>query len=191
MDPNSILPYYFLAIYHRRVGYAEGAQAALWEALLRDPENAALRVEMAQAFLDLRDYPHAEEWYRAAVEVAPGDLEFHLMLVRFFLDHLYRVEEGGVPAAEAAVALAPDDARVYDLLGWAYHLAGRPTEGQQALSQALALDPGLASAYYHLGSLHATMGRRQLANHNLQRAVDLDTVGAYRARAQALLSDLD
>jgi tetratricopeptide (TPR) repeat protein len=191
MDPSSILPYYFLGIYHRRVGYAEGAQAALWEALLRDPENAALRVEMAQTFLDLRDYPHAEEWYRAAVEVAPDDLEFHLMLVRFFLDHLYRVEEGGVPAAEAAVALAPDDARVYDLLGWAYHLAGRPTEGQQALNQALALDPDLVSAYYHLGSLHATMGRRKLANLNLQRAVDLDRVGSYRARAQALLSDLD
>jgi tetratricopeptide (TPR) repeat protein len=191
LDPDSVLAYYFLGVHHRQVGNVESAQAALWEALLRDPENASLRVEMAQAFLDLGDYAQAEEWFRAAAEVTPGDVEFHLMLVSFYVDHLYRVEDGGVPAAAAAVALAPGDARAHDLLGWAYYLAGRSVEGRQALERALVQDPGLVSAHFHLGNLYANGGQTELARQHLQRAADLDTVGYYRNRAQMLLDDLD
>jgi Flp pilus assembly protein TadD len=190
LNPDSVLTYYFLGVHHRRAGNAERAQAALWEALRRDPDNAALRVEMAEAFVDRADYPHAEEWYRGAVEVAREDVEFHLLLAHFYLDHLYRIEEGGLAAAQAAVALAPDDPRAYDLLGWAYHLVGRQVEAIQALNQALKLDPGLASAHYHLGSLYTSTGQRDLARQHLQRAADLDTGGYYRDRAELLLNGL-
>jgi Flp pilus assembly protein TadD len=190
LDPDATLAYYFLGTHHRLVGNVEAAQAALWEAILRDPENAALRVEMAEAFLDLSNYAQAEEWYQGAVEVASDDVDFHLLLAAFYLRHLYRVAEGGLPAAQAAVALAPGDARAHDLLGWAYHLTGRPIEAQQALSQALALAPDLVSAHYHLGSLYATSGQRELARRHLQRAADLDTGGYYRSRAEAVLRDL-
>jgi len=190
LNPDSTLAYYFLGVHRRRLGNIEGAQAALWEAFRRDPENAALRVEMAEAFVDRGDYAHAEEWYRGAVEAAPENVEFHLLLVHFYLDHLYRIEAGGLPAAEAAVALAPADPRVHDLLGWAYHLAGRQVEAVQALNQALQLEPDLVSAHFHLGSLYATTGQRDLARQHLQRAADLDTAGYYRDRAESLLNDL-
>ena len=188
LDPDSALAYYFLGVHHRQVGNVEDGQAALWEALLRDPDNAALYVEMAEAFVDLGDYSHAEEWYRGAVEVAPENLEFHLILAHFYFDHLYRVEEGGLPAAEAAVALGPVDPRPHDLLGWGHYLAGKPLEGERFLLQALILEPDLASAHYHLGSLYTRSGQRVLARQHLQRAADLDTEGYYRAHAEALLS---
>jgi protein O-GlcNAc transferase len=190
LDPDSALAYYFLGLHDRQVGNLDAAQVALWEALRRDPENAAMRVAMGQTFADLGDYPHAEEWYRGAVEVAPEDLNFHLLLVHFYLDHLYRVEAGGLPAAQAAAALAPDDARTQDLLGWAYHLAGRHAEGELALTQALALDPDLVSAHYHLGSLLSSIGQQESARQHLQRAADLDTTGYYRLRAETLLAEL-
>ena len=189
LDPDSVLAHYFLALHWQGLGYVAGAQAELWEALRHDPENAALRVEMAETFVRLGDYAQADEWYQGAVEAAPDDVEFHLLLAHFYLDHLYRVEQGGLPAAQAAVELAPDDARAYDLLGWAYHLAGRPMEAQQALSRALVLDPDLASAHYHLGSLYAATGRPALARQHLQRAADLDTEGYVRRRAEALLNE--
>jgi len=191
LDPESVLVRYFLGTHHLQVGNVERAQAELWPALVRDPENAALRVAMAEAFLALGDYATAEEWYRGAVEVAPEDLDFHLALVHFYLDHIYRIEERGVPAAEAAAALAPADARTQDLLGWAYHLAGRYTEGTRALERALALDPDLVSALYHLGSLYATVGRRDLAREYLSRAADLDTGGYYRQRAERMLAEIE
>jgi len=192
LDPDLVLAHYFLGIHHRQLGDVEEAQSVLWQGLVLDPENAALRVQMAEAYLDLGDYGGAEEWYQGAVEVVPEDqrFDFQLMLAHFYLDHLYRVVEGGVPAAEAAVALAPGDARAQDLLGWAYHLAGRHAEAEQTLVQALALAPDLVSARYHLGSLYASTGRPDLARQHLQRAADLDTGGYYRERAEALLRDL-
>jgi tetratricopeptide (TPR) repeat protein len=193
LDPESALAHYFLGLHHRQVGSPERAQDALWEALLRDPENAAMRVAMAETFVDLGDYPHAEEWYRGAVDVASEGqrVAFQLLLVHFYLDHLYQVQERGMSAAEAAVALAPDDARTHDLLGWAGYLTGRLAEAEQALIQSLSLDPDLVSAHYHLGALYVTTSQQDLARQRLQRAVDLDTTGYYRARAEQLLDELD
>jgi superkiller protein 3 len=189
LDPDSALAYYFLGVHERQVGNVETAQATLWEALLRDPDNAALYVEMGQAFVELGDYAHAEEWYAKAVEIVPRDVEFHLALVHFYLDHLYRVEEEGLPAAQAADALAPGDPRIQDLLGWAHYLTGSPADSERFLLRALDLDPDLVSAQYHLGSLYVRSGQRDLARQHLQRAADLDTQGYYRARAEALLAD--
>jgi Flp pilus assembly protein TadD len=191
LDGDSVLVYYFLGTHQRLVGNVKDAQATLWQALLRDPENAALRVEMAEAFVDQGDYPTAEEWYRGALEVASEEVDFHLILTHFYLDHLYRVAEGGVPAAQALVSMAPGDARAHDLLGWAYHLAGQQGEAEMALLQALSLDPTLPSAHFHLGNVYLLTGQRELARRHLQRAADWDTDGFYRERAQLLLNELD
>ncbi|MGD8820184.1 MAG: tetratricopeptide repeat protein, partial [Anaerolineae bacterium] len=91
----------------------------------------------------------------------------------------------------AAVDLAPEDARAYDLLGWAYHLAGRHAEAQRAFLRSLALDPDLPSAHYHLGSLYLSIGQRNRAREHLQRASDLDTHGFLRRRAELLLLELE
>ncbi|MBN1660811.1 MAG: tetratricopeptide repeat protein [Anaerolineae bacterium] len=190
LDPHSVLAYYFLGLHNKQVGNLPAAQAALWEAAQRDPQNAAVRVEMAEAFVALGEYDQAEEWYVGAVETAPGDIEFQLLLTHFYLDHLYRVEQGGLPAAQAAVALAPHDPRTHDLLGWALFLAGRATESTRALEQALELDPHLTTAHYHIGMVYARTGQVEAARRHLQRAVDLDTLGAYRERAMQLLADL-
>lgn len=190
LDPEAPLVYFFLGVHHRLVGNVEKAQAVLWQGLLRDPENAGLRAEMARAFESLAQYDRAEEWYRGAAEVAPDDAGFALVLAQFYVNHVYRIEEAGLGAALAAVALAPSQPGAHDLLGWAYCLAGQPTEGEQALLQALALDPDLASAHFHLGSLYARLGRADLARQHLQRAADLDTTGYYRQRAQLLRAGL-
>ena len=88
------------------------------------------------------------------------------------------------------MAASPSEPRAHDLLGWAYFLAGLPAEGEQALLQALELDPELASAHFHLGSLYARTGRVELARRHLQRAVDVDRSGYYRQRARLLSTDL-
>jgi tetratricopeptide (TPR) repeat protein len=191
LDGDSTLVHYFLGTHHRLVGNLDDAQEALWQALLNDPDNAALRAEMGGAFADQGDYPAAEEWYAGAVASAPEEVDFHFMLVHFYLDHLYRVQDGGLPAAQALLALAPDDARSHDLLGWAYHLSGQHDESLVALGEALARDPDLASAHFHLGSVYVTLGQHDAARRHLQRTIDLDTDGYYRDRAERILLDLD
>ncbi|MFN2184986.1 MAG: tetratricopeptide repeat protein, partial [Anaerolineae bacterium] len=79
----------------------------------------------------------------------------------------------------------------YDLLGWAYHLSGQQDEAISTLREALDRDPGLVSAQFHLGSLYAGAGQVELARQHLQRAIDLDTGGYYRERAELILKDLE
>ena len=191
LDPDLTIAHYFLAIHHRQVGNIPEAQAILWETLQREPDNAALRAEMAKCFEELPDYAQAEEWYQGAAEAAPDDPGFQLLLAQFYVDHLYRIEKAAVSAAQQAVDMAPEDPAAHDLLGWAHVLTGEPVEGEQSLRQALALDPGLVSAHFHLGSLYSQAGSRAQARHYLQRAVDLDTTGFYRERAQAVLDGLE
>jgi tetratricopeptide (TPR) repeat protein len=191
LDAESALAYYFLGIHERQVGNLQAARDDVWQALQWDPENAALRAEMARAYEEEPDYALAEEWYQGAVEAAPEDAGFRLLLAQFYVNHIYRIEEAGVPAAEAAVAAVPLEPRAHDLLGWAYALAGRTAEAEAQLARALVQDPGLVSAHFHLGSLYLRTGRRDQARQHLQRAADLDTGGFFRARAEALLLRLE
>lgn len=191
IDVGEAMAYYFLGLHERDVGRLKKAQEAFEQALRLDPENAAFHVEMAETFLLLGDYDHAEEWYQAAADLEGDNVDLNLLLTRFYLDRLYRVMDGGLPAAQSTVALAPENAQAHDLLGWAYYLTGRPLEAQQSLATALSLDPHLVSAHYHLGSVYATTGPQALARQHLQRAADLDTEGYYRRRALAILADLE
>jgi len=183
--------YYFLGIHHRQMGDVKEAQAVLWQGLVRDSQNAALRVQMAEAYLDLSDYKGAEEWYRGAVDAAPEDqrFDFQLILAHFYLDHLYHVVEGGVPAAEEAVALAPGDARAQDLLVGPI-TSPAAIRGRAGACQGVSAGPRSGERPLHLGSLYASTGRPDPARQHLQRAADLDTGGYYRERAEALLRDL-
>ena len=190
LDPEAPLAYFFLGVHHREMGNIEAAQRVLSQGLQRDPENSALLAEMGRTFEALSQHDRAEEWYRAAAEGAPTDAGFALLLAQFYVDHLYRIRDAGLAAARTAVALAPSEAGAYDLLGWAYCLADRPGQGEQVLLQALALEPNLASAHFHLGSLYARIDQTDLARHHLRRAADLDTTGYYRQRAQLLNAEL-
>jgi len=186
LAPKSPLGYYFLAVVHRSEGYLP---TALWEfrrSLRLDPSNAAVYADIGDTYGRMRQYLAAGEWYQTAVEVAPGEADFRLLLAQFYVDVLPRAEEG-LAAARGAVGLAPDDALAQDLLGWAHYLAGNSVEARVALERALRLDPDFARGYYHLGVVCAQLGDEDKAQWAYERAIDLDSHGLYRDRAIAEL----
>jgi tetratricopeptide (TPR) repeat protein len=188
LQPDLVLGHYFLGSYYRAQGLDSLAEEEFWTALHRDPRNAALCSEMALIYLERGDYTTAEEWMVAAVERAPRDPAFQLLLARFYVDHAYRVKEKGIEAARRAVELAPQSAEAHDLLGWAYFLNGDLSLAEESLRRALELDGELAAAHYHLGALLEARGKRAEARVAYQRAADLDTTGLYRERAERALS---
>ncbi len=52
------------------------------------------------------------------------------------------------------------------------------------------MEPDLARAHYHLGALYAARGDVEAAQREYQRAIDLDTEGFYRQRAEKALEEL-
>ncbi len=186
-DSKNPLGYYVLGLLHRSEGYLS---TALWDfkrSLELDPSNAAVYAEMADTYQRRSDYRAAEEWYRAAVTVAPTEPGFHLLLAQFYVDVVPRPEAGLAAAKEAAV-LAPQDPMARDLLGWAHYLAGDLHGAKEALQEALSLDPEFARAYYHLGVVSSQLGDLDTAVWAYQRATDLDTTGQFRAKATRELS---
>lgn len=186
LAPKYPLTYYFLGLLHRSDGYLP---TALWEfrrCLRLDPWNAATYVSMGETHQRLGQYVTAAQWYAAAVEVAPEEVEFSLLLAQFYVDGLPRTEEA-LEAAQRAADIAPDNPVAQELLGWARYLSGDLEGAQAALERALSLDPDFARAYYHLGVVYSRIGEDDSTQRAYERAIDLDSDGVYRQRALAEL----
>jgi len=186
--PEWPLGHYLLGLYYRQQGAYDFAVEEFRVALSLDPGNAQAWADLGQTYVAQGQYLMAEEALAKAVESAPEDVTFHLALVHFYADHTFRVGERGLAAAQAAADLAPDNPQVRDLLGWMYFLAGDPRQARLHLDSALHLDPELASAYYHLGVVRKALGQTEAARFAFLRAIDLDTDGFYRKRAQKATS---
>lgn len=188
-DPKNPLAHYFLGRVHRSEGYLP---TALWDfrrSLDLDPSNAAAYAEVAGTYERMSQFSAAEEWYQAAVAVAPDEAGFQLLLAQFYVD-VVPDQAAGLAAAEKAAFLAPDDPVAQDLLGWAQHLNGALDEARDALERAISLDPAFARAYYHLGVVCSQLGDRETALRAYQRAADLDTEGLYRTKASRDLAGM-
>jgi superkiller protein 3 len=182
-DPESALPLYSQGLYLRQQGALKAAEALFKQAVELDPENAAFYVEMGETKAQKGELSTAEIWYAAATQVAEDDLQFRLLQAKFYANWGYRMAEAGIPAAQAIIEADKNNAEAYDLLGWMQFLTGAPQGGEASLRQALALNPNLISAHYHLARQLEAMGRQAEAVEEYQRVVDWDTSGAFRDRA--------
>lgn len=93
-----------------------------------------------------------------------------------------------VTAAEAAVALAPQNGSHRALLGQAYLVAGRFTSAQQVLTEALTLEPGNGGAALNLALAQIALGEWMPARQTLETHADHIPV-ADRGLALALAGD--
>jgi tetratricopeptide (TPR) repeat protein len=182
-DPNSPLPLYFQGLYLRQQGALRAAEDLFKQAITLDPDNAAFYVEMGQTKAQRGELSTAEIWYQAAVEVSKNDPQFQLLQAKFYANWGYRMAEAGIATAEAIIETDKNNAEAYDLLGWMQFLTGAPEGGEAALRQALALNPDLISAHYHLARELEVKGRNTEAAAEYQYVVNWDASGNFRDRA--------
>jgi tetratricopeptide (TPR) repeat protein len=186
--PESAVAHAFLGLHYDRLGDIARARGHYETAYDLAPNNPAICVEIGQTWVAEGRYEVAGVWLREAVSLQPEAPEFAEILARFYLDHTITSEGRAVEATEALLALSPEDAVAHDLRGWAAVHFGDYEAAEKHLWRAIALDPQLASAHYHLGVLRNDQGRQDEADRAFARAVDLDTTGALsrlveRARA--------
>lgn len=177
LAPRSVVARTFLGLHYDRLGAFSAARAQYEAAYDLDPDNPAVCVEIGQTWAAEGRYPAAEVWLRTAVSLRPSDPVLWEILARFYVDHNITTQGRAVEAAEMLVELVPDDARAYDLRGWAAFQAGDYGGAEENLARAVSLDPALTSAYYHLGLLRMAQGASQEAREAFVRALDLDTTG--------------
>ena len=190
MDSNSAQNYHFLGMLYLNRGWTYSAVEALGKAYELDPGNPALAADIAQAYMDAGAYEEAESWYEEVVELAPLDGRYALLQAAFHIDHAYHVQDKGLPAAERALALLPDEAIAHDLYGWGLFLSGAVTQARVTLEEALALDAQRAMTHFHLAQVYARLGGVSLARAHYQRVMDLDAGDTLRPQAERDLLSL-
>jgi len=183
LDPNSSVVRGLRGLYFQRVGNHREALIEYQAAARLEPENPAWFISIGEQFSKLGDLILALEAYKYTTVLMPDDAEAWRLLAGFCAQNNINVKDVGVPAAQKAVTLTPNDPLALDMLGWLLVLDGRYYEAETKLTEALVLDSQLASAHFHLGLLYLQTDERQPMFDHLVQARDLGS-----AEAEALLN---
>lgn len=177
LTPNSVVAHLFMGLHYDRQGDWAAARAEYEAAYDLDPQNPAICIEIGGTWAAEDNYVAAEIWLGEAVRLQPDDPALWEVLARFYLDCGITGEGQSIEAADRLLALSPDSALAYDLRGWAALQSGDYRVAEEHLTKAIARDPMLAEAHYHLGLLWQMLGKSRQAREAFTRAVDLDTTG--------------
>jgi tetratricopeptide (TPR) repeat protein len=179
LAPRSPTVLALTGLYWDRHASPDLARSYYEQAYEQDGENIALCFEIAASYAAAGEYTAAEVWLLNAVRIAPDNPLTWQMLAHFYLDSGIGADASGLSAAQRLLELTPNSAQAHDLLGWAHYLAEEDEQSEAQLVEALALDPTLASAHFHLGRLHARQGRYAEAAQDYRRAADCDIEGQW------------
>jgi len=118
------------------------------------------------------DYPMAESYYEAALDVFPGRFD-----IRNNLGSVYLAQSRWADAEDTFRALTREPTystpgHAHNNLGWALYEQGRTREAIDQFEMALMFQPDLCLAWNNAGLAWAEMGNAIEARHYLQNAVD-------------------
>ena len=110
--------------------------------------------------------------YERAVELSPNDPQILIRngsrLAELTGDYAHAIRFG-----DCAIAIDPNDASLYDQLGFIYLRAGDLPEAARYLKEAIRLDPGAYNHYLDLATFEYLNGNRIAARDNLDRTVQI------------------
>ena len=152
-----------------------------------EPTNPAWQASIGDAYFKGGDMVSALTAYQHATELAPQDATYWRLLAVFCADNGVHVEDIGLPAAQKAVDLAPDDPSALDALGWSYFSSGRYANAEQILLDVISRFPNYLSARIHLAMTYLAQGNRTAAFNELTYVHDSDVNGADGLFAEQLI----
>jgi len=173
LNPNSVVVHTLRGLYFQRVGNNREALAEFQAAAVQQPDDPALYISIGESYSKLGDMIRALEAYQYAATLTPGEINYWRLLAQFCAQNNIHVKDVGIPAAQRAVVLQPDNSDLQDQLGWLLLLDARYPEAERTLLHALELDSQNAFAHFHLGMLYLQLEDRDAAQAHLVSARDL------------------
>ncbi|ABC36978.1 tetratricopeptide repeat protein [Burkholderia thailandensis] len=155
-NPANADALHLFGVLRHQQGRHEEAADLVGRAVELRPNDAALQLNLGNAFKALGRLDDAIERFRNALTLAP---EFPL--AHYNLGNAYAAQErhdDAVDAFQRALALAPGDASIHNNLGNALNALGRHGDALAAFRRALELRPGHAGAHNNLGMALAALG---------------------------------
>ena len=138
--------------------YQDKAISEFQEILKTNPDNAAASRGLGYAYLRKHQYSEAGEYFRKAAQLDSKDPRVH------YYSAMLMSREGGfgsradLPAMikelETAIALDPNFADPYSMLGFALAYNGDPAKGLQTMQKAVSLSPRNESYQFNLAQIY-------------------------------------
>jgi tetratricopeptide (TPR) repeat protein len=187
LDSESVNVRALRALYWSRQGKYEHMLAEYLIAAGIEPENPQWRAGVGEAYSKAGDLVAALEAYQRAVELAPGIPDYWRLLALFCANYNVQVEEIGLPAAQQAASLAPDDPAVLDALGYVYLSTGRFANAEGILLSVIERSPDYFPAHIHLAMTYLAQGNRTAAYEMLVFVRDAEDAGVHAETARQLM----
>lgn len=185
LNSNSSVVHSLRGMYFQRIGDQRRATSEFESSAQLAPDDPARFISLGNAYALSGDLIRALDAFEYAVALAPESADYWRALAEFCGRQGIRLDDMGVPAAQRAVVIVRD-ADTLDTLGWLLYLAGRYPESEQALLDALKIDPLNASVRFHLGLTYLQIGDRPRAFESLIHARDLGNPDADAVLRQRL-----
>ena len=184
LDPDSYAANLFFSIYWKRNQQPKRALPYLQKAQMLDPNNLALKEDLAQTLIEAGLVETGFEIPEELTAQDPERLEAWMMLARLSIENTIQVEETGLPAARQAVLLAPDNPEATLLLGRAYLLNENPILAERFFLKCIALDSQMAAPHLYLAVIYLNQPNRQPAKPHLEAALSLAEESGDQAVAE-------
>jgi tetratricopeptide (TPR) repeat protein len=180
LDGSSAEIYYALGLHERLRNNTAASLRAFTQAVLVAPNVPVYYAELGQAYRAAGNLGEAERWLVHAVNISGGAAEYQRMLAQFY------AQENLTPNTIAVLGQLPaEDAATLASKGWALYRSGDTDGANQALAQALALQPNFPDALYYQARILLEQGQWQAASPLLQQVAA--STSEFRDEAQRLL----
>jgi tetratricopeptide (TPR) repeat protein len=180
LDGNSIIVRTLRGLYWKRQGNDRAALTEYQAAAAAAPGNPVWQVSLAETLANLGNLDGALESYQRAIQIAPEEPQYWRLLAAFCVEYGIRLREVGLPAAQKAVDLDPEDYMALDVLGSAQLISGEYTRAQETLLLAIDKESNYAPPHLHLAMVYLQTGDRNAAYRELSIALELDRMGNRR-----------
>jgi Flp pilus assembly protein TadD len=176
LAPNRVASWETLGAVYRDITFAPGALEwgihSFETALVLDPANPVLRVELGKLYVAKKDLPKAREQFQKAVALKPDFVEGIGQLA------LLAEHEGNAKEAIAAMlALSlkyPGDPETLFQLGRLYYNNGETQKAISQFQQVLSLAPNHSNALFALGVAYEKEGDTKKAVQEFERVLQFN-----------------
>ncbi len=187
LDPASALVRALRGLYWNRHEKYPQMLAEYLLAAEDEPANPAWQAELGNTYDKRGDLVLALAAYQHATELAPNESTYWTLLAVFCAENGVYLDEVGLPAAQKAVEISPDDPAALDALGWAYLSSGRYANAEQVLLDVSRRFPDHLPAHVHLAMTYLAQGNLAAAFDKLSYVQSTDPNGANGEVAKQLL----
>lgn len=172
LAPDTLEPYYYLGLAHFQSSDPELAIKYWKKCLHFDPENADIRMCLAEAYRDLGKWTKACHQLEHILEYFPLHIDALNMMAVLYLER-GRLNEA-IEILRDCVSLDPEFARSHGNLGAAYQQQGFLDMAILEFRRAARINPLDADHWYNLGHALAVRGEARPACEALNKSLAID-----------------